>query len=559
MLPTMRDYSGILWAIPVGVVGALATVAFRDLIHILEIMIFGADQDAVFLAQSLSWELRLLIPALGGCVAGLFLFAASKIKKIIPNEDYMEAISIGDGRLPLLRTILRSLSSLASISTGASIGREGPMVQLAALAGSLVGQVSRCNTEQLKMIVACGAAAGVASAYNAPIAGAFFIAELVLGAAISERMAPLIVAAVVANITMRVLPGYHPLYLVPELPEISLGNYIIFIMLGIAGGALAPVYLAFLTRTKLLFRLLSLPPPITLSLGGLMVGGISLYTPQVWGNGYSAVSDYILHPSSIQIVVFVLICKLTATAISTGSGAVGGIFTPTLFVGASIGSLIVSGAGIAFPEIVQLHALLVIAGMGAFLAATTQAPLMSILMIFEMTMSYELMPALMLCCVISFVISKRLIKKPMYDATKRVSDRYREMERARGGQVKQIVRLTEQIVDAAATLADVRSAFESAQFKNIYLIDRGKFYGYITRRDFHDISTKPQHSENDLARNYASQDIPLVALDDTPPIVLQAFLKHDGERLPVVKDLDSRTFVGVISKADFLLQIESLV
>ncbi|AMP00686.1 voltage gated chloride channel family protein [Collimonas arenae] len=330
--------SMLLWAAVVGFLGALATILFRECIYGMQMLLTGHSGSFVAMAKSLPWWWRLLLPAAGGVVAGAILLLAKRVPAAA-TSDYMEAVAIGDGNIPVRQSLLRSLSSLATIVSGGSIGREGSMVQLSALAASLVGRITHFSPARLRLLVACGAAAGITSAYNAPIAGAFFVTEIVLGAIVMESFGPVVVASVVANITMRELPGYRPAYEMPPFPPIAGIEILWFVLLGIMAGVAAPQFLRLLGFSKQIFKKTGLPLPWRLGLGGLLVGLISIWLPEVWGNGYSVVNSLLHTPWLWWSVLVVLVLKVVATAITTGSGAIGGIFTPTLFVGAAIGYL----------------------------------------------------------------------------------------------------------------------------------------------------------------------------------------------------------------------------
>ncbi|WP_179214254.1 chloride channel protein, partial [Paraburkholderia caledonica] len=185
---------------------------------------------------------------------------------------YMEAVTMGDGVVPVWQSMWRSISSLFTIATGGSIGREGSMVQLAALCSSIIGRCVRFDPARLRMLVACGAAAGITSAYNAPIAGAFFVTELVLGCMAMEWFGPILVSSVVANITMRQFAGYRPPYQMPVFPTITGIEVLPFIVLGLLCGVLAPRFLLLLSASKKGFGKVPLPLPLKLGLGGLIVG-----------------------------------------------------------------------------------------------------------------------------------------------------------------------------------------------------------------------------------------------------------------------------------------------
>ena len=394
----------------IGVLGALATIGFRALILLVERLMFGPNAGLVSIAQGLVWWQRLAVPAIGGVVAGLLLMASRRVGQR-PAGDYMEAISLGTGDLPLRISLLRAMSSAATVATGGAIGREGPMVQLAALTGSLLGRWRQAPIPRRRLMVACGAAAGVATAYSAPIAGALFVAEIVLQSVAIESLGPLLVAAVAANLTLTAVLGFAPVYHMPAftLPHTTAAT-LALAGLGLLGGLAAPGYLWLLDRAHALFRRWDAPAWLKLGAGGLVVGALSIASPSVWGNGYSVVNSVLQGDWLWTTLLAVLAFKLLAVAATTGSGAVGGIFTPTLFVGAVAGALFGVAMQHLWPGVLPMSASVAV-GMGIFLAACTHAPLMSVLMIFEMTENYGVVVPLMLACVLGYFISRGLARR----------------------------------------------------------------------------------------------------------------------------------------------------
>ena len=406
-LPLQRAHLLLVLAGALGCIGALATILFRECLRVLQWWLSRTDQDLVAVARALPWWARVLVPTVGGLLAGLLLQIGSKWISRNGSEDYMEAIAIGDGVLSARQSLLRSASSLCSVASGASIGREGPMVQLAALCGSLAGRVLRrvtmISTDQLRLLVACGAAAGLTSAYNAPIAGAVFVCEIVYGSITTAKLGPMLIATVMSDIVVRQFFGYGAAYAMPHFNFVSGWEVFTYLGLGLAAGMAGPLLLVLIDRARGGFLHIPLPFAVRMALGGLVVGVFSVKVPEVWGNGYSVVNSFLHEPWQWQGVTLVLLCKVLATAASAGSGAVGGIFTPTLFCGAALGLLYGSAMHALLPAAAAVPASYAIVGMGALLAATTHAPLMSILMIFEMTLSYQVVLPLMLACMTGYV------------------------------------------------------------------------------------------------------------------------------------------------------------
>ena len=398
-----------------GILGALVTVLFREGIGGLEWLLGGHGGGLVEMSIGLPRWQRLLLPAVGGLVAGLILQEIGARLGGLRTTDYMEAIAVGDGRIGIRQSLVRAASSLCTVASGGSIGREGAMVQLAAMVASTLGRLARFNQDSLRLLVAAGAAAGLASAYNAPIAAALFVAEIVLGSIAIEHIGPPIVASAIANLTVHDFLGYAPVYVIPDFRIVSDWELWLYLLLGLIAGHMAPVFLNLLERAHRLFARLPVPLAVRLGLGGLIVGAISVYEPQVWGNGYGVVNSVLLAPWIWQALLTVLVLKMLATAATHGSGAVGGAFTPTLFVGALLGALFGTLVQMLLPTGTAPPNAYAVVGMGAMLAGTTHAPLMSILMVFEMTMDYRIVLPLMLAVVVAHYTARRYRGvRPMY-------------------------------------------------------------------------------------------------------------------------------------------------
>ncbi|MFL9925000.1 ClcB-like voltage-gated chloride channel protein [Herbaspirillum lusitanum] len=552
-LRVSETHSMLLWGAVAGFVGALATIAFRECIAGLQILLTGHSGSFVEIAKGLPWQMRVLLPTCGGIVAGLFLVWAKRMPASA-GSDYMEAVAIGDGQIPVRHTLLRSISSLSTIASGGSIGREGSMVQLAALCASLIGRISHFPSSRLRLLVACGAAAGITSAYNAPIAGAFFVTEIVLGALVMESFGPVVVASVVANITMRELPGYKPAYEMPFFPEIAGPELLLFVLLGILAGCLAPQFLRLLDFSKQVFRKTKLPLPVRLGVGGLLVGLISVQVPEVWGNGYSVVNS-LLHTHWVWTAVLsVALFKILATALTTGSGAVGGIFTPTLFVGAAAGFLFGDMAHALLPYQISQPFAYAMVGMGAFLAAATNAPLMAILMIFEMTLSYQVVLPLMLSCVVAYVIARSIDGRSMYEITLKRHRDAQERLKLRGTHMSELIRPAETVLGTEATLSEMSALFFKYPVKYIYIVDARNYYcGVVALQDITSCLMDKKDAGDKRARDFLR---PHFLHEVTPEMslgeALELFLDHQGERLPVIASSEEPLLLGAVYKTSLL-------
>lgn len=400
----------------VGIFAALAVAGFRHAMLLLEWVFLSNDTGSlVNAATGLSPWRRVLTPALGGLAAGLLLWGWQKRNQQRPHAptDYMEALQT-DGQFDNAASLIKSFASLLVVASGSAIGREGAMILLAALAASCFAR-RFTPKDEWKLWIACGAAAGMASAYHAPLAGSLFIAEVLFGTLMLASLGPVVVSAVVALLATHVLSGGNALlYTVHLSGALHLPEYSLFLATGLLAGLCGPLFMWLMVISHRGFLRLNLAPPWQLALGGLIVGLLSLITPTVWGNGYSVVQAFLLAPPLLSAIAGIFLCKLIAVLASSGSGAPGGVFTPTLFIGLAIGMILGRFWGLWLPATDDIALLAGLAGMATLLAATTHAPVMSALMICEMTGEYRLLPGLLIACVLASVLSRTLRHDSIY-------------------------------------------------------------------------------------------------------------------------------------------------
>ena len=330
----------LLLAGGVGVLGGLVNLAFYSAVEGVQSLysrFLGHPFTGV--ATGLDTSFRVLAPTLGGLGAGLILFYGFRFAGKYRTTNLLEVVVAGDGRLPFRVGIIRTISSLISISTGASIGREGGITQLSATAASKWGQLAHWQPYRLRLLVACGAAAGMSAAYNAPITGAIFAAHIVLGNFSMNLFAPLLCSSVVATMLSRTFFGLHLWYEVPNYDFTSISQLPWFVVLGILAGVLGAVFLRLLRSSGELFKRIE-NLPARMALGGLLVGVMAIKFPEVWGNGYVIANSIVQSPPVEKVLIGVFLAKLLATVVTVGSGAVGGVITPTLFLGAGLGSML---------------------------------------------------------------------------------------------------------------------------------------------------------------------------------------------------------------------------
>jgi len=554
-----EDLAGIVfWAALIGICGALSSVVFREGVRLLERLLTGQSQGLVHAASELVWWHRAAVPVIGGVLAGLVLHLTGRALTFARSVDYMEAVLVGDGRIGFGATIANALSSLATIASGGSIGREGPMVQLAAMVGSRLGLLAHAPIPRLRLMVACGGAAGIAAAYNAPISGALFVAEIVLGSIAMESFGPLIVASVTSSATIHQFLGYGPVYDVPPVHFVSNWELIFYVLLGVILGHLAPPFLALLDLAKSWFARLRLPLYWQLGAGGLIVGLISILVPQVWGNGYSVVGT-ILHGQLVGVwLLAVLAAKVLATSATVGSRAVGGVFTPTLFIGCALGALLGGLVHKALPTYTSDPAAYALIGMGGFLAATTHAPLTSILMLFEMTADYQIVLPLMLACVVAHFTAKvyrggKSIYQPSLTRAALAAD---GVDDWRLRTIQALVKPVNAATSGDTRLQDLFAGLPNRPVARVYVTEGNKLVAWLDPREVLAQLNQQQLAPDATVASVAHPVAFALTPDMSLSAALEGFLRQQATVLPVTPDQWRNTLLGEVSRHDLLLAIQ---
>jgi CIC family chloride channel protein len=559
----------------VGVIGGLVNLVFFYGIENVKLFVLRRPGDPVEVAEEMAaWQL-VLIPTLGGLIAGLVLQWGLHWIGRQGASNLLEVVVAGDGRLPFRTNLVKAVSSLASVATGASIGREGAITQMSATLASKLGQFAKWPPYRLRLLVGCGAASGIAAAYNAPIAGAVFAALIVLGNFSMNLFAPLVFASVVASMVSRSFFGIKPWYQVPPFEFTSVLQLPWFVLLGVIAGVLGAVFLKMIRRCEIRLGRLRWPICAQLALGGLIVGLIAVAFPGVWGNGY-VITNRILHEDFDRlaapwvqgnltgggwVLVFLgglLLAKLLATAATVGSGSVGGVFTPTLFLGACLGALFgtaLQNLGGAMNLPASAFALV---GMGSVLAATTRSPLLAMIMVFEISLDYSLMPPLMLGCVVSILVAGRLHPESIYTEPLRQRGLELSNETAQAGvateqKVGDLMRAPVPPVRENTPLKEIASRFVTSPNNFLPVVDAGqKLIGIVA---LHDLKEYLQAGEElraviayDVMRPPPRCVTPNQRLLEVLPVVLESELRN----IPVVNSFTENRLVGALARGEAL-------
>jgi CIC family chloride channel protein len=405
--------TGIILSVIVGLGGGLGAVLFRWLIKKFTQLFFdGMCGSLTFLGH----YSVILAPVVGGILVGCIIyFTKTGETKGHGVPEVMEAVQRLGGRIRPRVAAIKVLASSICLGSGGSAGREGPIVQIGASIGSTIAQWFRLPEDWVKTLVACGAAAGISATFNAPIGGIFFALEVILGRVLSPRLGFVVLSSVAADIVAHVFLGDFRTFHTPiEYTLNSYGELPLYILLGALSALVAILFMRSLYKIEEGFNALKLPDYLKPALGGIAVGLMGFYFPYLFGVGYDGVDQALIGNIGLLSLVALLFLKVLATSFTLGSGGSGGIFAPSLFMGAMLGGLFGKIAGGFLPGTVAPSGAYALVGMAAVFAGAARAPITSFLIIFEMTRNYAIILPLLLAVVTSTLLARRLSHETIY-------------------------------------------------------------------------------------------------------------------------------------------------
>jgi CIC family chloride channel protein len=402
----------LLSRLVIGVGAGLGAVAFRELISGFTFLFFDLLRPA--LARLLGPYAVILLPAIGGLVFGPLIYVFAREAKGHGVPEVMLAVAQQGGRIRPVVAAVKSVASAICIGSGGSVGREGPIVQIGSALGSTWGQLFRMSESRMRTLVACGAAGGIAATFNAPIAGVFFALEVILGDFSTRAFGIVVIASVTAAVVGRSVFGNVPAFPVPASQGVQVGEFPFYLVLGLLG-ALAGVAL---TRTLYWcedrFDALTLPEYLKPVLGGLLLGALGFFLPQVFGVGYPAMSAALAGRYALGLLALLVVAKMLAVSLTIGSGGSGGVFAPSLFIGAMLGEAYGDFLHGVIPGIVAHASTYGLVGMAAVFAGAARAPITAIIILFELTGDYAVILPLMIVVVLSTILADVVSKETIY-------------------------------------------------------------------------------------------------------------------------------------------------
>ena len=471
--------------------------------------------------------------------------------------EVMEAVALRSGIIRKRVVFVKSLASAICIGTGGSVGREGPIVQIGSAIGSTIGQVFKVSADRIRTLVGCGAAAGIAATFNAPIAGSMFALEIVLGDFGLATFSPIVISSVAATAVSRYFLGDTPAFIVPAYELISAWELPLYVILGLFCAMVGVIFTTVLYRVEDMFDDLKFPEYLKAVLGGIVLGLMATVFPHILGVGYGAIDLALAQALSWWLMFLLVLCKVLATSITIGSGGSGGIFAPSLFLGAMVGGFFGTGVHAIFPGVTASPGAYSIVGMGAVVSATTHGPLSAILILFELTGDYKIILPLMIASIIGSLASGQLLKESVYTlklARRGVNIRAgKEVNVLRSISVKEVMNTAVDTIPENLSLGKLAEKISMSKYNSFPVVDEEKnLTGILSFIDYHGAVFDENLKDLVVAKDLATHDVITVALDDNLYSALEKITLKDFSILPVVSPDNPLKLMGVLSRRDII-------
>ncbi len=548
----------VLIALIIGVMGGFGAIFFRFAIRFFQGSFFGTWNYSLKYVLDLPWYVKLVSPILGGLIVGPIVYKFAKEAKGHGVPEVMESILLRGGRIRPRVMVAKIAASAVSIGSGGSVGREGPIVQIGSAIGSVFGQILNITGSRLRTLVACGTAAGIAATFNAPIAGALFAVEIILSDFGISQFSPVVVSSVSATVISRHFIGDFSAFAIPQYQLISVFEMIPYIILGVLSAFVALGFINILYKTEDLFEKIKIPNFLKPALGGLIIGIIAIKFPHIFGVGYDTISLSLNGKLAWYFLLFLVFLKLFVTSVTIGSGGSGGIFAPSLFLGATLGGFLGTIVHNLFPLITSTPGAYALVGMGAVAAGAMHAPITSILIIFELTNDYRIILPLMITCIISVLITSKLKRDSIY--TLKLSRKGinifhgKEINILHSLKVSKVMKSDYDVVYADTTLPELLDLTVRSSHTNFFVVNKqDEILGLISIFDLRKILYKSELLDPiiiayDLLIPLQKYFTP----DDSLDIVMKAFSEAGIDEFPIVDKVDRKKLVGCISKDDII-------
>ena len=556
-VPTSQTLSLGIVAVAVGVITGMGVWLFKRMIDIVQL---GMTKGFGLFESKLGIVVIVLIPVVGGIIVALISRYFIGAEQVHGVAGIMESVALAGGRLRYKTAPAKIVASAISIGVGASVGPEDPSVQIGANLGSWIGQFLHSSDERLRVLVAAGSAAAIAAAFNAPIAGVFFALELILGEINGNALGMLLVASVASSVVTQALSGPEPAFHVPAYAFHSVLELPLYIGLGLLAGPTSALYVRSLYFFKDAFHNLHLPDWTKLAITGLILGIVGIYLPQVLGVGYGTIQDILNAPNlALGLLLALLIAKIILTPVSLGGGFMGGVFAPSLYLGATLGGAFGLIAAHLFPGLNISPSAFALVGMAAVLAGAVHAPLTATILLFEMTNDYRIILPVMLAVAVSLILSQRIQRDSIYiTGLVRLGIR---LDRGRDVLVLQAITVGEAMHLNTETLRESLPLMEAARLlaqtrhHGMPVVnDNGNLVGILTIQDIDKVEESKR--ENTIVGQACTHELLVAYPNESLNDALLRMGSHDVGRLPVVDRNHPRKLVGILRRTDVIRAYE---
>lgn len=548
-------------AIVVGAGAGLAAVVFRWLVSTATLIFTGTtDYSATTGHPANPWvpwlggAFVIFAPAVGGLIYGPLVHRFAREARGHGVPEVMYAVARRGGHIPGRVAVVKALASAITIGSGGSVGREGPIVQIGSALGSTLGRITRMSESQLRTLVACGAAAGIAATFNAPIAGVFFALELILRDFATRSFAAVMLSSITASVVGRAAFGDHPFLALPAFTVDQPSEYLLFAGLGVLAGAVGVLF------SKILYLIEDLcdwawrgPEWLRPAVGGLLLGLLLFAMPQLYGVGYPVLEASVAGKYTIGFLLLLIVAKMVATSLTIGIGGSGGVFAPSLVIGAAFGAAAGEAVGLVIPGLSGQAGTFALVGMAAVFAGSTRAPITAGIILFELTGEYTIILPLLLAVIIATGISRLLSRDTIY--TRKLSRRGVDLSAPaqpglRGLSVASAMAVAPPALAADAPASDAIAWFADSRRRAAPVVDGdGSFVGVVTAADATDAVRRDEDAPVRRIGEFM-EAVVTVSTDDRIADVLDRLLEAgETDGIPVVRD---DTLVGWLAPADVL-------
>ncbi|KAA3618192.1 MAG: CBS domain-containing protein [Calditrichaeota bacterium] len=545
-------------AIIIGLLGGLGAVGIYYAIRFFSDVFWGSPDLDISYFASLSWYMKVITPTVAGFIVGLIIHFVAKEAKGHGVPEVMEAIALRNGIIRKRVAAAKLVASSLYIGGGGSVGREGPVIQIGSAIGSAIGQFFNVNSQRMKTFVACGAAAGIAAAFNAPIAGALFSLEIILGDFAVPKFSPIVIAAVTATVVSHTFLGDHTAFQVPEYHLVSAYELIPYALLGIFAGLVAWLFIKTLHSSEEFFDKFKYPIYVKTMVGGLIIGIIGCFIPHIYGVGYDTMDNALKGNLMGYTLLLLVFAKIFATSVSLGSGGSGGIFAPSLFIGTSAGGFFGVVVHSLFPEVTATPGAYALVGMGAVVAATTHAPITAILIIFEMTNDYNIILPLMISVTIGTIFRGKLMQESIY-TIKLVAKgidifRGQDANVLRAVKVRSVMDIDIELMPEHMPFKEIIRKTLETPLHHFWVVNKDKQYiGAISLPGVRHILQEEEYLRDlVVAHDLVDMDVPVILADATLAEAMQLFGRYDVDLMPVIDGANAQKMIGQLRLRDVI-------